>query len=1128
MTKRITNFVDLLCWQAEEKPNQRTYTFLEDGETESATLTYTELHRQAQIIAFRLGETAKPGDRILLLYPPSLDYIAAFFGCLYGGFIAVPAYPPRHPRHMQRIEAILADAEATVALTLNQLIEKVENWLDRQKFNTLSIIATDLLTETGDRSSKFSITEDTLAFLQYTSGSTGNPKGVKVTHGNLWHNSQLIYDVSNHNSESILLSWLPPYHDMGLIAGILQSFYGKFPGILMSPATFMQRPYVWLQAISRYRATTSGGPNFAYDLCVDKVNAEQRQNLDLSCWRVASNGAEPIRFQTLERFAATFADCGFRADTFLPCYGLAEATLIVTGQRPYRCQTLNKDALERKQVVVVKPGENGRQFVSSGQVLGDMQVAIADPETLTASPRDRIGEIWIAGPSVTQGYWNQTEATAEAFTAKLDSQGSFLRTGDLGFILDGELYITGRIKDAIVIRGRNYYPQDIEQAAIESHEALSPNSAAAFSVTVDGEAQIIVVAEVKRTAIKHLDSEVVTANIRKSVVTVCEVPLHTIVLLKPGTIPKTSSGKIRRLACQNDFLAGNLTTVSIHTLTPDRGASQTSYEAMRSLALNLPPSEQPAFVKSYLKQRLARLLNTAAYQFDSEQPITYLGLDSILLLEFRVEIEQGLNQLLPDRWFTDDLTLSQLTTNLLQLLAQEPSVSQFSHSSLQMEACELPLLSYQREFLSQDLAHPEHFKNLILYLGVPRSAKLDLIEKALQQLLIAHDALQLRFINDSKQWRQYCGGIKTQVVCEYVDAVGLPMPQWRPFINRTIEELNQKFDLTQGPLLRATLIDFGSEHTRGLILAFHHLAVDGASCSILLSDFRRFYQQLSRGETPTAIAPAISWRTWVQSLEKLAQSKECQQQLPVWKKLVSSDFLAQMVKLQVEKSEQNLPEQSQQQWLCTRKNLLTPDQLQNLQIHLGTGILFEGVILTALTQAFCQETGESSVRVNYGRNGRNRLSNSLDPARTVGCFFHRFPLLLLWQPDLAENWRQICEQLQNLPYQGLDYGLLRYLCQDSHVTEIMEQIPEPLIYFQYMSSLSYHRQTQVTFPLVFSQLSSNEQNTSGLPSIIWMKMLRVDGSLWSEITYHSGLYSTTAIAQIEEHLTTTLQNFRVA
>lgn len=565
-----TTFVALLNHRANVSCEQTAYTFLHRGETELNRLTYGELEQQAKAIATFLQSLKASGERALLLYPPGIEFIAAFFGCLYAGVIAVPAYPPRRNQKMDRLQAIVKDAKATVVLTTASVLSKLKNRLELSpNLQALHWLATDDVDISLAQSwQKPKLNKENLAFLQYTSGSTGTPKGVMISHGNLIHNSDLIHKSFGHKPESKGVIWLPPYHDMGLIGGVLQPLYAGFPVILISPADFLQKPLRWLRAITRYKATTSGGPNFAYDLCVSKTTPEQRESLDLSSWEVAFNGAETIRAETLEKFTEAFKPCGFRPQAFYPCYGMAETTLIFTGGAKKDYPTVRElagSSLEQNQIVAATGKEdNIRKIVSCGEVRGGQQLAIVDPETLTRRPADSVGEIWVAGKSVAQGYWHRPQETEEAFNAYIaDShEGPFLRTGDLGFVRDGELFVTGRIKDLIIIKGQNHYPQDIEFTVAESHPTLKAGGGAAFSVDIKGTEKLVIVQEVERSYLRKLNAEEVIQSIRQAVTAEHSLQPFATVLIKTGSIPKTSSGKVRRHACKQEFLAGNLNIVN--------------------------------------------------------------------------------------------------------------------------------------------------------------------------------------------------------------------------------------------------------------------------------------------------------------------------------------------------------------------------------------------------------------------------------------------------------------------------------------------------------------------------------------------------------------------------------------
>jgi acyl-CoA synthetase (AMP-forming)/AMP-acid ligase II len=572
----FSTLVELLSYRAENQSEQKAYTFLQGTETQAASLTYKELHVQAQAIAASLQSLNLVGERALLLYQPGIDFIAAFFGCLYAGVVAIPAYPPRRNQKLSRLQAIVADAQAKIVLSSTSLLESLQTSFNQEglEISQLHWLATDeLSSDVAQAWQPQELNDNTLAFLQYTSGSTGTPKGVMITHGNLLHNERMIEKAFGHTNKTIVVGWLPVFHDMGLIGNVLQPIYLGVPCILMSPVEFLQKPIRWLQAISHYKATTSGGPNFAYDLCIRKVTPEQLATLDLSSWEVAFTGAEPVRAETLEQFASTFAPCGFRKEAFYPCYGMAETTLIVSGGEktalPITCN-VEKAALEQNRIVKQHQSRGDTQtIVGCGQSPADQKVIIVDPQSLTMCASEQVGEIWVAGPSVAQGYWNQPEETEKTFHAYLadtdisDSAASvpYLRTGDLGFLQDGELFITGRLKDVIIVRGQNHYPQDIELTVEKSHPSLRVGCGAAFAIDFKNSERLVVVQEVERSYLRKLNVQEVIGQLRQAVAAHHGLEVFTTVLVKTGSIPKTSSGKIRRQACRSAFLSGNLDVV---------------------------------------------------------------------------------------------------------------------------------------------------------------------------------------------------------------------------------------------------------------------------------------------------------------------------------------------------------------------------------------------------------------------------------------------------------------------------------------------------------------------------------------------------------------------------------------
>ncbi|MET9677954.1 fatty acyl-AMP ligase [Streptomyces sp. NPDC006482] len=567
------SLVDVLSSHASARPDTTAYRFMTTGERDGDVeeLTYARLGRRARAIGAHLQERGLSGSRAMLLYPPGVEFVSGFMGCLSAGVIAVPSVPPQgrvqNLRTLSRMRRMIADADVKVILATRQVLAGLES-VSGQHFPELSsmtCVATEEIPDTaGDSWREPELAPDSVAFLQYTSGSTSAPRGVMVTHGNLMHNQLALTERMGHTPEvlerwdgELYVSWLPLYHDLGLIAPVLNNLYVGGTSTLLSPLHFLQKPERWLDAISHYRPHTSGGPNFAYELCLRRASPELLEGLDLSRWRVALNGAEPVRATTMRRFADAFAAAGFRRESHFPCYGLAEATLMVTGSSVDRAPTL----VDRSEVGSMSGTVKDRELVSSGRPGIGITVVIADTERHAECPEGEVGEIWVAGESVTHGYWRNVRATREVFRASLtDGRGGFLRTGDLGFMRDGEVFVTGRLKDLLVIGGRNHYPQDLELTVEMADPGVRPGCIAAFSVDDDtaGE-QPVVVAEVAQEAAHRSDE--IEAAIRGAVGEAHGLSLRDVVLIGRGTIAKTSSGKIQRKTTRAAYLEGTLSAI---------------------------------------------------------------------------------------------------------------------------------------------------------------------------------------------------------------------------------------------------------------------------------------------------------------------------------------------------------------------------------------------------------------------------------------------------------------------------------------------------------------------------------------------------------------------------------------
>jgi amino acid adenylation domain-containing protein len=661
------NFSAILRTRALQQPEKRAYTFDTDGTSEGVSLTYSQLDRRARALAVRLKAEGLAGERALLLYPPGLEFVVGFLGCLEAGVVAVPCPVPRPNRPAPRLRAIVSDARPSAVLTEAALVPDAGRWAEQvPELAGANVLPTNAPTDFDpDDWRDPGAGPDTPAFLQYTSGSTAASKGVIVTHGNLLHNSAVIRRCFESTPESRGVFWLPLFHDMGLIGGVLQTLDCGGSSTLLSPAAFLQRPVRWLEAVSRTGATISGGPNFAYELCARKVTPEQRAGLDLSRWRVAFNGAEPVRPETMERFAEAFGPCGFRPEAFLPCYGLAEATLLVSGcpaSRPPLVRTFDTVALGAAEARPAAPeGAGTRPLAGSGPPAEGLRVVVADPETRERLGDGRVGEIWVAGPSVAHGYWGRADASATTFQATLadTGEGPFLRTGDLGFLSDGELFVTGRLKDLIITRGRNVYPQDVEWTVERSHPALRPEGSAAFTVEVESEESLVVVAEVDRQGKDH-DFEAVTAAVRRAVAEEHEIELHALCLLRPLSLPKTSSGKTQRHACRDAFLAGTLDAVARWDARPETRETPTPRRASSE-----PGGPRPArAIEEWLTARLAEPAGIAPAEVDTRKPFASFGLGSLQAVTIAGELEEWLGRALSPTLLYEYPTIEALSRHL--------------------------------------------------------------------------------------------------------------------------------------------------------------------------------------------------------------------------------------------------------------------------------------------------------------------------------------------------------------------------------------------------------------------------------------------------------------------------------
>ncbi|HXS85984.1 MAG TPA: SDR family NAD(P)-dependent oxidoreductase [Mycobacterium sp.] len=677
-------FLDLTRQRAETYRNKAAFDYCRyfaDGEQHSQ-LTFGELDNRARAVASVLQRMGATGERALVLCPSGLDFIVAFFGCIYAGAVPVPVHPPARARVIGRVASIVQDTEArftvTTAETQAQFQGAIDGMTDGPGMQWCAV--DDLADQAGAAGAWVApdIDPDTTAMLQYTSGSTGSPKGVVVSHRNLLSNVEAIRTAwGGGNDRAKGVFWLPLHHDMGLIGGILTSIYVGATSYFMPPESFIERPMRWLEAIAKHGGTITAAPNFAYQLCVDLSSPEERAALDLSTMATAMCGAEPIRAATLQRFIDAFAPAGFRPQGFAPVYGMAESTLLVSGKAEQDrtapiVRHLDSDALRDHRIVPVAPGSpDAAAFVACGQTQQGHEAVIVDPATGRPCADDQVGEIWLAGGSVAQGYWGKPAETAETFNAFLadTGRGPFLRTGDLGFHLDGELFVSGRLKDLIVIRGRNHYPEDIEATVQDSHDALLRGRGAAFSVTLDSDAgeQLVVVQEVDRYRAADIDTDEVLAAIRTAVTEHHEIRPHAIVLTEPSTIPTTSSGKIRRNRSRQRFLDGDLAAIA-QWREASSGAPRHAADAAP-----LRGTTDAGELAAWLAAQLADMLDLPPTEIDTSLPFAHYGLDSVRAVRLTATLAEHVGQELSPTLPYEYPTIDALCAYLTEGVAADPA-----------------------------------------------------------------------------------------------------------------------------------------------------------------------------------------------------------------------------------------------------------------------------------------------------------------------------------------------------------------------------------------------------------------------------------------------------------------------
>ncbi|MBV4530693.1 non-ribosomal peptide synthetase [Pseudomonas sp. SWRI107] len=938
------SLVQALAQRAARTPERIALRFLADAPSDQAVLSYRDLDQRARTIAAALQARCSFGDRAVLLFPSGPDYVAAFFGCLYAGVIAVPAYPPESARqhHQERLLSIIDDAEPRLLLTVQALHDSLQGLDALAGDHAPGLLVVDGLDAAlAERWQQPQLASDDIAFLQYTSGSTALPKGVQVSHGNLVANEQLIrhgFGI-DLNPDDVIVSWLPLYHDMGLIGGLLQPIFSGVPCVLMSPGYFLARPQRWLQAISEYGGTISGGPDFAYRLCSERVSAAAMAGLDLSRWRVAYSGSEPIRQDSLDTFAEKFAPCGFAASSFFASYGLAEATLFVSGSR--RGQGIGALEVDAEAFAAnrAEPG-SGSVLMSCGYPQPGHALRIVEPQQLQALDDNQVGEVWAAGPSIAHGYWRNPEASARTFV-QMDGQ-TWLRTGDLGFMRDGEVFVTGRLKDMLIVRGQNLYPQDLEKTLEREIELLRKGRVAVFAVDDQGEEGIGVAVEISRNVQKAHSAEALINTLRRVIADACRQAPAVVLLLNPGALPKTSSGKLQRSACR---LRMHDPSLDCYARFPATAPAQS-----RELAGDALQTRIAAVWREVLKvQALA-----------ADDHFLLLGGNSIAATQVTARLADELGIPLSLRTLFEAPTLAEYSTAVAAVIAEGASAVG-SIASQGRDQALAQSLAQNRLWLMWQLEPQSAAYNIPAGLHLRGELDEAAVAASFQALITRHESLRTLFDEvDGQALQRILPSLPFTL--QHQDLEGLEPAE---VAARREHEARQPFDLRQGPLLRVTLARLGDEEHQ-LWVTLHHIVADGWSLNILLDEFARLY--VAGGQAAQLPELALGYADYGNWQREWLAAGEGARQLDYWMARLGDD-------LPVLDLCTDQPRAAQQHNLAARHSVKVPAALASALKGLARdqqASLFM-VLLAGLQALLHRYSGQGDIRVGVPNANRPRL-----------------------------------------------------------------------------------------------------------------------------------------------------------
>lgn len=1019
------NIVQCLKQRGIEQPHDEALTFLLDGELEQRLLTYGELHLWATQIAVEIQSLNRPGEPALVLCPPGPDFVAAFYGALYGGAIPVLFAPPRQsdePAVFRRIVDMVDPAVVIAPGATRHELESLE--LVSEALAQVPWVATDEPqsgTEVFWREPEFAETD--AAYIMLTSGTTSIPKGTVWSHATLAHglrrSEKLLRLAPSANRRSV--SWAPPYHIAALLPGIAIPIYIGYPATHLTPTAFTERPMRWLEAISRSRATSTSAPTFAYDLCARLATEGEIEQLDLSCLQSAVIGAEMIRPDVMERFVQRFSPCGFRPEAFTSMYGMTEGG-VSAGSTGIRAYSFSRQGIQQSDVIPVPDDDDDAvRLIGHGPVLPDMNVAFVDPVTLRQRAAGEVGELLISGGPMAQGYWRYEGDPDVNFNTYLPEtgEGPFFRTGDLAFLHDDNLFIAGRAKEVIIIRGRNISPHDVEMTAERSHPALSQCRSSAFSVDVGNDEGLVIVQEVPEG---QLDLDEILRAVRASVAATYQVQPHAVALVPTHSLPTTAVGKIQRRASKRRWLEGALPVLAQRIGAESGGAE---YMAPRTAR------------EEMLAHVLAQVLKLDRIGIDDN--FFELGGDSLLSMQFIARLrEEGIR-----------LTVQQLvehpTVRQLSALESEQGDTQAEQGPV---VGEVPLTPTQHHYF-EEVTGDHEFYGGPYYAEVPNTLDPSLLRQAICHLLEHHDALRMRFAPTETGWSQTNAPFEEHETFSWVDLPGVPDDDADARMREAVWRARTGINVTEGPLLYVVYVTRDAGQPSLLIVRLHHLVMDAYSMQVWFEDLQTAYEQLSRHEGVRLPAKTTSFKAWAERLQEYAASPEIQAELPYWlddaRRAVSplprdgdpeSDGWSRQVRVHLSVEE-------------------TAALLREVPSVYGSEI--NDVLLAAVVEGVGSLTGEPFLQVEMFSHGRDPLfgDTDIDLTRTMGWLTTMFPMLI----DLrsagspGEALRTAKAQLRALPNRGLGYGILRYLSSDTRIRRELTQLPWPQVNLNYTGQI---------------------------------------------------------------------------